>query len=106
MRSERKKKSNFFKNELDLFLSNAYYKQAVLQRVMAQFGSALDWGSRGRRFKSCQPDQLIRAGQTIKSLACFFICLGLGSGLDVALVVNRRCFSLLIPAPISASALA
>ena len=23
---------------------------------MAQFGSALDWGSRGRRFKSCQPD--------------------------------------------------
>ena len=27
---------------------------------MAQFGSALDWGSSGRRFKSCQPD----AGQT------------------------------------------
>ena len=26
---------------------------------MAQFGSALDWGSRGRRFKSCQPDQLL-----------------------------------------------
>ena len=24
---------------------------------MAQFGSALDWGSSGRRFKSCQPDQ-------------------------------------------------
>ncbi len=24
---------------------------------MAQFGSALDWGSRGRRFKSCRPDQ-------------------------------------------------
>ncbi len=23
---------------------------------MAQLGSALDWGSRGRRFKSCQPD--------------------------------------------------
>ena len=23
---------------------------------MAQFGSALDWGSSGRRFKSCQPD--------------------------------------------------
>ena len=24
---------------------------------MAQLGSALDWGSRGRRFKSCQPDR-------------------------------------------------
>ena len=27
------------------------------QRAVAQLGSALDWGSRGRRFKSCQPDQ-------------------------------------------------
>jgi secreted PhoX family phosphatase len=27
------------------------------RRAVAQFGSALDWGSRGRRFKSCQPDQ-------------------------------------------------
>src|SRR3954468_10882513 len=25
-------------------------------RAVAQFGSALDWGSSGRRFKSCQPD--------------------------------------------------
>ena len=25
-------------------------------RAVAQLGSALDWGSRGRRFKSCQPD--------------------------------------------------
>lgn len=25
-------------------------------RDVAQFGSALDWGSRGRRFKSCRPD--------------------------------------------------
>lgn len=25
---------------------------------MAQFGSALDWGSRGRRFKSAQPDEM------------------------------------------------
>ncbi len=28
---------------------------------MAQLGSALDWGSRGRRFKSCQPDRLCRS---------------------------------------------
>jgi hypothetical protein len=26
---------------------------------VAQFGSALDWGSRGRRFKSCQPDHVM-----------------------------------------------
>jgi hypothetical protein len=30
-------------------------------RAVAQFGSALDWGSSGRRFKSCQPD----AGQSV-----------------------------------------
>jgi hypothetical protein len=30
-------------------------------RAVAQFGSALDWGSRGRGFKSRQPDQ-VRAG--------------------------------------------
>ena len=28
-------------------------------RAVAQFGSALDWGSRGRRFKSCQPDYVM-----------------------------------------------
>ena len=27
-------------------------------RAVAQLGSALDWGSRGRRFKSCQPDRI------------------------------------------------
>ena len=31
-----------------------------MNRVVAQFGSALDWGSRGRRFKSCQPDQNVQ----------------------------------------------
>ncbi len=30
---------------------------AVARRAVAQLGSALDWGSRGRRFKSCQPDR-------------------------------------------------
>ena len=29
------------------------------QRAVAQLGSALDWGSRGRRFKSCQPDRCL-----------------------------------------------
>ena len=31
-------------------------------RDVAQLGSALDWGSRGRRFKSCRPDG-VSAGQ-------------------------------------------
>jgi hypothetical protein len=29
------------------------------QRAVAQLGSALVWGTRGRRFKSCQSDQSI-----------------------------------------------
>ena len=28
------------------------------QRYVAQLSSALDWGSRGRRFKSCHPDHM------------------------------------------------
>ena len=32
------------------------------QRDVAQLGSALDWGSRGRRFKSCRPD-VVSVGQ-------------------------------------------
>ena len=31
-------------------------------RDVAQLGSALDWGSRGRRFKSCRPDQMMHVG--------------------------------------------
>ena len=30
----------------------------LAERLVAQFGSALDWGSRGRRFKSCPADQV------------------------------------------------
>ena len=47
-----------------------------MNRVVAQFGSALDWGSRGRRFKSCQPDQLTQAGQKKLLLTRFFLCIG------------------------------
>ena len=47
-----------------------------MNRVVAQFGSALDWGSRGRRFKSCQPDQLTQAGQKRLLLIRFFLCIG------------------------------
>ena len=31
-----------------------------VRRDVAQLGSALDWGSRGRRFKSCHPDRRSR----------------------------------------------
>ena len=34
-------------------------------RAVAQLGSALDWGSRGRRFKSCQPDQRFRRSEAV-----------------------------------------
>lgn len=33
------------------------HERERMQRAVAQLGSALDWGSSGRRFKSCQPDQ-------------------------------------------------
>ncbi len=44
---------------------------------MAQFGSALEWGSRGRKFNSCHPDQqaklsLLRAKKTPTLSAIFF----------------------------------
>ena len=39
-------------------------------RVVAQLGSALDWGSRGRWFESSPPDHE-RAGQRLRSLAFF-----------------------------------
>ena len=43
---------------VDRITRKAELLRAVTERVVAQFGSALDWGSRGRRFESCQPDQL------------------------------------------------
>jgi hypothetical protein len=33
-----------------------FARQDFKPRAVAQLGSALDWGSRGRKFKSCQPD--------------------------------------------------
>ena len=50
-------------------------------RAVAQFGSAPDWGSGGRRFKSCQPDKML--GPLFKlapSRTCFEICTIMRSG--------------------------
>ena len=41
-------------------------------RGVAQFGSALDWGSRGRRFKSCHSDYK-NTPDTCECLGVFFI---------------------------------
>ena len=38
------------------FARREHAKLFQLSRAVAQLGSALDWGSRGRKFKSCQPD--------------------------------------------------
>jgi hypothetical protein len=38
-------------------------------RAVAQFGSARDWGSRGRRFKSCQPDNKTGSDAKIQPFA-------------------------------------
>ena len=40
---------------VDNSTAKCYHKQRRLG--VAQFGSVLDWGSRGRRFKSYHPDQ-------------------------------------------------
>src|SRR5918998_3432225 len=54
-------------------------------RDVAQLGSALDWGSRGRRFKSCRPDQQ-RSPLTLVELpgqrAFCLVCDGRGVDLD------------------------
>lgn len=51
-----------------------YYSQAAKSnRDVAQFGSALDWGSRGRRFESCPPDQQMQ--RSAGFLAGLFILL-------------------------------
>ena len=42
-------------------------------RAVAQLGSALDWGSRGRRFKSCQPD-VVRSRETPWFRDCLASC--------------------------------
>src|SRR6267154_2519345 len=39
-------------------------KQYSLQRAVAQLGSALEWGSRGRGFKSRRPEKFLSHGLT------------------------------------------
>ena len=53
-----KTQMKFFEKVLDFFRS-LWYNNIVGYLGVAQIGSALPWGGRGRRFKSCHSDQLI-----------------------------------------------
>ena len=61
---------------------------------MAQLGSALDWGSRGRRFKSCQPDVMDK--DRIRAVFVHF------SGLPGGPAGSKNCIT---DAPASAAAI-
>ena len=56
LNSNAKKIRNFFKKALDKYPKTVYNVYCYLG--VAQIGSALPWGGRGRRFKSCHSDQL------------------------------------------------
>ena len=60
LKKTEKNKCDFFKiffiKRLDICSVNGYNMQVTYPGV-AKFGIALDWGSRGRRFKSCHSDQ-------------------------------------------------
>ena len=56
LNSSAEKNSYFFKKALDKYPKTVYNVYCYLG--VAQIGSALPWGGRGRRFKSCHSDQL------------------------------------------------
>ena len=51
------------KKDLTFFCPNAnittFVRTAIFFLGVAQFGSVLEWGSRGRKFKSSHPDQIM-----------------------------------------------
>ena len=66
---------NYRLREQDVVLSfqlARFERAKAQQRVMAQFGSALDWGSRGRRFESCSPDQQNSRSRAYSTWPVFF----------------------------------
>ena len=78
-RPELSQKPNFFFSKeflIDKEAGRAY--SSFSRRDVAQSGSALEWGSRGRRFKSFHPDQKTGTPRDLRkrgSLFCFWgIC--------------------------------
>ena len=61
-----------------------------LGRGVAQPGSASDWGSGGRRFESCRPDQLFRKAKPSPQEQGFFRLLGRITGKKKARYGARR----------------
>ena len=61
---------------VDILLAKCYHKQRRLG--VAQFGSVLDWGSRGRRFKSFHPDQKSPVTHVLRGFL-LFVCVQNGS---------------------------
>lgn len=54
---------SFLQYPVDKLWGRCYHNKALASRVtvflgVAQFGSVLEWGSRGRRFESSHPDQI------------------------------------------------
>src|SRR5438309_3452429 len=54
----------FIKSAGNVCLRRGSGKQYSLQRAVAQLGSALEWGSRGRGFKSRRPEKFLSHGLT------------------------------------------
>ena len=61
--------SYFFKKALDKYPKTVYNVYCYLG--VAQIGSALPWGGRGRRFKSCHSDQTGLGAKRAPSLSLF-----------------------------------
>ena len=49
-------------------------KTKIKYRDVAQLGSALPWGGRGRRFKSCRSDHLLKRPKLIFSFGLIIFC--------------------------------
>ena len=61
MKSSKRRSLTFFWDYGIMWQINSY-------RDVAQLGRVLEWGSRGRKFKSCHPDHV---GTSVKSLVLF-----------------------------------
>src|SRR5437899_12083534 len=56
--------ADFINSAGNVCLRRGSGKQYSLQRAVAQLGSALEWGSRGRGFKSRRPEKFLSHGLT------------------------------------------
>ena len=78
--NNRKKRANFnrfvrFLKFLKILLDNYTpigYNSRVAYLGVAQFGSVLEWGSRGRRFESSHPDFFVAIFMRNRHFFCYF----------------------------------